>query len=186
MTGRSLLGLLTGQERPGSREEVFFERERHANVRRGNLGYPSRALRTPDFLFIRNLAPERWPAGDPELWFSVGPFGDVDGGPTKQLLLDFRGQPEIAPLYQLAFEPRPAEELYDLKKDPHQMRNVAGQSQYKVVKDRLRLRLDRWMKETGDPRIIGESFDWDQVPFYGEKASQSPPSTKPALEGKKP
>ena len=58
MTGQSLAGLLDGKEQEG-REQVFIERERHANVRKGDLSYPSRALRTREFLYIRNLRPDR-------------------------------------------------------------------------------------------------------------------------------
>ena len=66
---------------------MFLERERHAYVREGNLSYPSRAIRTQSYLYIRNLRPDRWPAGDPALVHSVGPYGDVDGSPTKDLML---------------------------------------------------------------------------------------------------
>jgi arylsulfatase A-like enzyme len=62
MTGRSFLPLLTGDEKPGARRMVFVERERHASVRAGLLGYPMRAVRTADYLYIRNFHPERWPA----------------------------------------------------------------------------------------------------------------------------
>ena len=34
--------------------------------------------------------PDRWPAGDPELYVAVGPFGDIDGSPSKALLLERR------------------------------------------------------------------------------------------------
>lgn len=51
MTGRSLLGLLRGDKTVG-REQVFLERKRHAHVRAGNLGYPCRAVRTKDFLYV--------------------------------------------------------------------------------------------------------------------------------------
>jgi arylsulfatase A-like enzyme len=54
MTGRSLKPLLEGIQVEG-REAVFLERERHAYVRAGNLAYPCRAIRTNDFLYIRNL-----------------------------------------------------------------------------------------------------------------------------------
>ena len=89
MTGRSLLPLLRGESQPG-RDRVFIERERHANVRRGDLSYPVRAIRTKDYLYIRNFRPDRWPAGDPEQYVAVGPFGDIDGGPSKSVLLDRR------------------------------------------------------------------------------------------------
>jgi hypothetical protein len=92
--------------------------ERHANVRRGDLSYPARAVRTADHLYIRNYRPDRWPAGDPDLYVAVGPFGDIDDGPTKQLLLSRRDDPPIKRYFELAVAKRPAEELFDLKKDP--------------------------------------------------------------------
>lgn len=167
MTGRSLLGLITGAEPPGSRNTIFVERERHANVRAGDLGYPCRAVRTREFLYIRNFAPERWPAGDPEKWKAVGPFGDVDGGPTKQFILDHRNEPGITEFFRLAFEKRPAEELYDLSQDPHQMNNVAGRASYAAAQERLRATLDRWMSDTSDPRAADGKARFDEMPYYG-------------------
>ena len=107
-------------------DKVFVERERHAQVRRGDLSYPARAVRTERFLYIRNFRPDCWPAGDPEMHVAVGPFGDIDGGPSKDLLLARRSDPAIAGAFALATAKRPAEELYDLRKDPDQLVNVAG------------------------------------------------------------
>jgi len=169
MTGKSFLALLIGAERPGQRDRVFLERERHANVRAGNLGFPARAVRTRDFLYIRNLAPHRWPAGDPEKWKAVGPFGDCDNGPTKQFILDHRAEPGVKNYFRLCFEKRPAEELYDLKKDPHQVENVAMQPGYAKAKKQLRLMLDEWMERTGDPRATGVDARWDNSPYFGRE-----------------
>jgi arylsulfatase A-like enzyme len=169
MTGRSLLPLLRGQPQPG-RDRVFVERERHANVRRGDLSYPVRAIRTKDYLYIRNFRPDRWPAGDPELYVAVGPFGDIDGGPTKSVLLDRRDDPAIAPLFHLATAKRPAEELYDLKRDPEQVDNVAGRPQYRDAQRRLRAELDAWLRETGDPRMTDDDDRWDRFPYFGQPA----------------
>lgn len=177
MTGRSLLGLITGAEPPGSRNTIFVERERHANVRAGDLGYPCRGVRTRDFLYIRNLAPERWPAGDPEKWKAVGPFGDVDGGPTKQFILDHRHEPGVTHLFRLAFGKRPTEELYDLSQDPHQMNNVAGRASYAAAQERLRATLDQWMSDTSDPRATDGKARFDEMPYYG--ADGTTPSSKP-------
>ena len=170
MTGRSFLGLLTGAEKPGRRSRTFVERERHANVRKGDLSYPARALRTKEFLYIRNLRPDRWPAGDPELHFAVGPFGDCDGSPTKDFILDRRADPAIARFFQLCFEKRPAEELYDLARDPHQIHNVAGRPEYAEAQKKLRGELERWRKETGDPRATADDDRWDKYPYFGEPA----------------
>jgi arylsulfatase A-like enzyme len=167
MTGRSLLPILRGEPQPG-RDRVFVERERHANVRRKDLSYPVRAIRTKDYLYIRNFRPDRWPAGDPEPYFAVGPFGDIDGGPSKSVLLDRRDDPPIAPFFRLAAAKRPAEELYDIGRDPDQVRNLAGQPQYRDVQRRLRAELDAWLRETGDPRMAGDDDRWDRFPYYGQ------------------
>ena len=167
MTGRSLRPLLRGESRAGG-ERVFIERERHANVRRGDLSYPVRAIRTKDYLYIRNFRPDRWPAGDPELYFAVGPFGDIDGGPTKTLLLGGRNDPAIARFFELAAAKRPAEELYDVRRDPEQLVNLAGTSAHRAAQRRLRDELDRWLRETGDPRATADDDRWDRTPYYGQ------------------
>src|SRR5262249_19881594 len=148
---------------------VFVERERHANVRKGDLSYPARAVRTADYLYVRNLRPDRWPAGDPELHFAVGPFGDIDGGPTKDEVLKLQGGEEGDSLFALCCGKRPAEELYDLKKDPHEINNVADRPEYAKVKAQLRTELDRWMASTGDPRAAKDGGDdrWDKFHYYG-------------------
>jgi N-sulfoglucosamine sulfohydrolase len=170
MTGRSLLGLLTGREKPGTRNQVFVERERHAHVRKGNLSYPARAVRTRDFLYIRNFRPERWPAGDPELVHSVGPFGDCDDSPSKQLILHWRSDPPFVRYFERAFAKRPAEELYDLRSDPAQLDNVAERREYAAALADCRARLERWMKDTDDPRSSSDDDRWDGYPYFGPPA----------------
>lgn len=170
MTGRSLLPLLRGVEEVG-RDRVFFGRERHANVRQGDLSYPARAIRTKEFLYIRNLRPELWPAGDPEKWFAVGPFGDVDNGPSKAQIIARRDQ-DLRYFFRLAFEKRPEVELFDLGKDPDQLENIA--TKRPEVARRLDAELTAWLSETGDPRIIdgklsGSDNRWDKYPYYGHE-----------------
>jgi N-sulfoglucosamine sulfohydrolase len=169
MTGRSVLGLLRGESQAG-RDRVFIERERHANVRRGDLSYPVRAVRTKEFLYLRNFRPDRWPAGDPQQYFAVGPFGDIDGSPTKSLLIDRAEDPAIARYFQLATAKRPAEELYDLRNDPHQLENVAGRPAFAEAQRRLRQQLESWLGETGDPRATADDDRWDRFPYYGQPA----------------
>jgi N-sulfoglucosamine sulfohydrolase len=174
MTGASLLPLLQG-ERAAGRDQVFLERERHANVRQGDLSYPMRAVRTRDFLYIRNFRPDRWPAGDPEMYFAVGPFGDIDDGPTKSLLLDRQASdPAIATFFHLATAKRPAEELYNLRHDPWQVVNVADDPQHARIKNDLRSALDRWMRKTDDPRAKSNADPWDHYPYYGERGQREP------------
>jgi arylsulfatase A-like enzyme len=170
MDGRSWMGLLKGESQP-ARDRVFLERERHANVRRGDLSYPVRAVRTRDFLYIRNLRPDRWPAGDPELYFSVGPFGDIDGSPSKDLLMSRQGEPAIRRYFDLAMGRRPAEELYDLRVDPGQVTNVIDQSRLAETRRALRESLDRWMTDTADPRATRDDDRWDRYAYFGAPAA---------------
>jgi arylsulfatase A-like enzyme len=174
MTGRSLLPLLTSpaSSQRASRPAVFVERERHANVRRGDLSYPARAIRTSEYLYIHNYRPDRWPAGDPEMYFAVGPFGDIDDGPAKQLLLKRRSDSGIARYFELATAKRPADELFDLRKDPAQLVNVAGDPAYAPVLQRLQKELASWQRETADPRATSDDDRWDRYPYYGAPAKQ--------------
>ena len=168
MTARSLLPLLVGKTQRG-RDTVFVERERHANVRKGDLGYPSRAVRTREFLYIRNFRPDRWPAGDPEKWKSVGPFGDCDGSPSKDFILTHRDDPQTARFFQLCFAKRPAEELYAVGKDPNQIVNLADHPEYAATKKMLRRVLDKWMKDTKDPRLTSDDDRWDHYAYGGSQ-----------------
>lgn len=131
MTARSFLDILTsgksGRIDP-KRDKVFTGKERHAWVRKDGLGYPMRAIRTHDYLYIRNFKPNRWPAGDPDtagFRDPPGQYGDTDGSPSKDYMIENRDDPKVKMLFELAFQKRPAEELYDLRKDPAQLQNVA-------------------------------------------------------------
>ena len=125
------------------------------------MGYPMRALRTHDYLYIRNFKPDRWPAGDPER------YGDIDGSPTKSYMMEHRSDAKVKRLFELAFGKRPAEELYDLRKDPGQLDNVAGKAEYAAVLKRLGKELTAELKATGDPRILGKGDVFDKYPYYG-------------------
>lgn len=171
-SGTSLWPLLDGKVNAAARDRAFIERERHANVRSGDLSYPARAIRTQDFLYIRNYRPDRWPAGDPEQYFAVGPFGDIDGGPSKTLLLDRRTDAAIRKYFELATAKRPAEELFDLKKDPDQLINLASDGAYAKVLERLRADLRTWQRDTHDPRAAEDDDRWDTYPYFGEPAKK--------------
>jgi len=169
MTMRSIRGLLLGDADQAPRDAVFMERERHANVRRDNLAYPVRAVRTRDYLYLRNLRPGRWPAGDPDVLFIHGrPFGDVDTTRVKDFLLAHRDDPVQAVHIARIFGKRPAEELYDCRTDPHQLTNVAGRPDHADALVRHRERVDAWMRDTHDPRVDPANDVWDSFPYYGK------------------
>lgn len=165
MDGLSLMPVLTGQKTV-HRPEVFLERERHCLCRADmayGAGYPMRAIRTNEYLYIRNFRPERMPAGDEKIANTPSEYGDVDGGPTKVYMMDNRNKPTVKPFFELGFGKRPAEELYVLKEDPYTVRNVAGQPAFAQIKQQMAHRLEAWMKQENDPRLQGGG---DQIDRY--------------------
>jgi N-sulfoglucosamine sulfohydrolase len=160
MTAKSLMKVLLsnkeGQVDP-ERDKIFTAREYHDfECRKGDVGYPIRAVRTSEFLYIRNFEPERWPAGDPfEFRKERGMYGEIDPCPTKTFMMEHKDDPRIRKIFELGFEKRPAEELYDLRKDPGQLDNVADDIEYAEHKQELSAILMKELRSTGDPRALG-------------------------------
>ena len=70
-------------------------------------------------------------------------------------------------LYELAFGKRPTTELYDLKKDPDQLVNIAADSAYAETMKRLKAHLFTELRKTKDPRVTGNGPDFDKFPYLG-------------------
>jgi arylsulfatase A-like enzyme len=179
MTGRSFLDVLRseqgGQVDP-ARTGVVTGRERHvAAAREGNLPYPQRSLRTRDFLYIHNFAPDRWPMGKPNFTSKAdmqpvdhntfAAFADMDASPTKTWLVHQFGEEDWEWHYNYAFGKRPGEELYDLRKDPDEVLNVAADPAYAPQKRELAARLQKILTDAGDPRVIGDGQTFERSPF---------------------
>ena len=165
MPGRSLLNILDSNRSgrvDARRTSAYSGRERHSHARRDNLGYPCRALRTPEYLYIRNFAPDRWPAGDPE------GFHDIDNGPSKEYVLANRQRPEVRRFFELACAKRPAEELYDIRQDPGCVNNLAGSPAHVAVRQRLAAEFERTLTALKDPRLLGTGDIFESYPRYSQ------------------
>lgn len=189
MNGTSLWPLLTsqvsGQVEP-PRNYVVTGRERHVDTaREGNKPYPQRALRTKDFLYIRNFAPDRYPMGDPgTITATTAPsakilenetfvaYADMDAGPTKAWLVEHRNDPQWRWHHAYAFAKRPAEELYDLRTDPDQIRNCAAEAAYAAILKAQSAELLRILTEAGDPRVVEKECRFDRPPFVETTSKQ--------------
>ena len=53
-----------------------------------------------------------------------------------------------------AFVHRPLEELYDLERDPHELKNLAADPAHRDTLDNLRARLKEWQTQTRDPWLV--------------------------------
>ncbi len=162
MTGISFLNLLEGKKST-HRNEIFLERERHSLARKDGQGYPTRAIRTKEYLYIRNIKSDRWPVGDPE------GFADMDKSPSQSFILDNRNDKKVQFFFNLSFAKRPPEELYDLRSDSAQLVNVAQLAKYATAKKQLKARLERWMQQTADPRANNREALFDSYPYYTAK-----------------
>ena len=70
-------------------------------------------------------------------------------------------------LFELAFGRRPAEELYDLRKDPGQLNNIAGDPAAAGMKADLSRRLRETLVKTADPRETGAEVVFDKYDYNG-------------------
>ena len=95
---------------------------------------------------------------------------------TKMYILKNREEEGVKELFELGFGKRPAEELYDLSKDPFQMSNVAYAEGYEEVKVLLSAKLTAYLKAQGDPRELGGEMKWLGAPYYAEKDKMPQPS----------
>ncbi|MBN1482749.1 sulfatase [candidate division KSB1 bacterium] len=154
MRGTSFLNILLEAKPDQSAktgEKIFAGRERHTHARLNNWCYPSRCIRTDRYLYIWNMKRDRWPAGDPTGSGEPEGYHDIDACPSKTFLLKNREQ--FPGLAAAALDKRPEEELFDIRKDPYCMTNVAEQIEFQEIKKQLRAALEKELAETGDPRL---------------------------------
>jgi N-sulfoglucosamine sulfohydrolase len=179
MTGKSLLPVVTeGKAEEKERDFVVLGRERHAFVRQHGLGYPGRAIRTKDFLYIRNYEPGRWPAGDPPLYGDIDPYMLNYPGPAKFYMIANKDNPAVKPMFELGFGKRPAEELFDVKNDPDQLRNLAADAKYIKIKETLAAQMKGYLVQTKDPRMGNSKLIWDSTPYFSEIDKTPRPSAE--------
>jgi len=133
MQGRAFLGAAAAPER----EYVFASRDRYDEM------YDMvRAVRTGRFKYIRNYQPEQ-----PYLLWNAY----RNKHPIMQELWRCHVEGTLAGPQTLMFrEHRPAEELYDIEADPHEVRDLAGDPAYADELARLRAALDAWRSEVRD------------------------------------
>lgn len=170
--GQNLLpALANDSDEEKLRGWALIGREVHAGAARADfMPYPVRALRTSNFLYVKNFKPDRWPMGDPKsvagdampdaktLDNTRAAFADIDASPTKTWLIHNRFKEGLETILRDAWEKRPGEELYILADDPHQIRNVAADPVHAAMLKELRAQLMAELEAKQDPRLT-DAFD---------------------------
>lgn len=110
-----------------------------------------RMVRTRDFLYVFNARP---------LLTNCGP-ADSKRSPTQHSLNKIRDEGRLTPAQaDIFYSPRPAEELYDVKKDIHQLINLASLPQFQEELIEMRRLLKDWQANTGDTTPENLTPDW--------------------------
>ncbi|HSW45306.1 MAG TPA: sulfatase, partial [Phycisphaerae bacterium] len=135
---RSLLPIID-EENPAGRDIVFASH----NFHQVTMYYPMRMIRTRQYKYILNLAHcLEYPLAS-DLWGSRTWQGILSSGGKRY------GQRTTAALLH-----RPREELYDLRKDPDEVHNLAGDPGHADTLARFRAELQKWQEDTADPWLI--------------------------------
>ncbi|MGQ9576046.1 MAG: sulfatase-like hydrolase/transferase [Thermoguttaceae bacterium] len=145
LDGRSFAAVLRGQKTT-HRDLVFTTHSRDGDM---NV-YPCRAVRSAEWKYILNLQPDSWHTTH------------IDKGRARDgraywdsWVARARTDPGAAAIVA-RYRRRPAEELYDLRADPFEQRNLAGDPRHAETLARLRAELKAWMEAQGDEGLKTE------------------------------
>jgi N-sulfoglucosamine sulfohydrolase len=154
--GGSFLKVLTS-ETDEFRKYVFGAHTTRGIIQ-GSESYPIRSARSNKYLYIQNLN-----AGSS--------FSNTVSNSSLFKSWSETGRKEDLKRAH-AYTKRPAEELYDVEKDPYQLVNLAGEVSLKNVQDDLRMKLKEWMKQQGDRGLETEMLALERQPKKSDPVPQ--------------
>ena len=108
-----------------------------------------RAVRDARYRYVRHYEPYK-----PYYQYMNTP----EQGPTMRELRRLHREGRLPPAaanYMAA--QRPAEELYDVEADPHELRNLAGSARHRTILERMRRVHQEWVLETRDLGLVPEA-----------------------------
>jgi arylsulfatase A-like enzyme len=162
-SGKSLTGIFKSNKFglvDSKRDYTILGRERDDYGRPRNQGYPIRGIIKDNLLYINNLKPELGPAGNKETGFL-----EVDGSPTKSVILNLARTGLDSIFWNLSFNKRDSDELYDISKDKFCINNLARNPEYKESIESLKKKLIQILIKQKDPRICGNGDVFDNYPY---------------------
>jgi N-sulfoglucosamine sulfohydrolase len=139
LPGKSLMPLLKG-EKPIWREYLFTEYHVHSN----HNPYPQRTVRNAQYKLIWNPLSG---TENPGYEFTLNHIVKID---EEELLSSATSEIKYA---YFSMKNPPEYELYDLEKDPFEIKNLSHKEEYAEVLKKLKNELLKWQKYTSDPLI---------------------------------
>ncbi len=141
--GRSFLSVL-GEEHPQGWDEIYASHTFHEIT----MYYPMRVVRTGRYKYILNLAHQL-----------PYPFAlDLYVSSTWQGILR-RGDERYGARTVEAYLNRPRHELYDLRSDPDEVKNLADDPQHAAILSELQAKLEAWQRKTKDPWVVKYEYE---------------------------
>ena len=145
-TWRVFLDVLIGKT-TAHRKAVFGTHTGNDNGGPGIANHcPARTIRTATHRYIVNLAPDTK--------FTTHITGCTTGPhhlPDWGSWIEAAETSDDARRIVHAYQHRPREELFDVKQDPHEMDNLAGNAEHAAELAILRRQLANWCRQQGDP-----------------------------------
>lgn len=145
LSGRSFFDIINENQELVEWDHVFGSHTFHESTNY----WPTRYIRTRRYKYHRNIA-----------WRLDFPFAnDIYGSLTWEDIRNAETSPKMIGQRQLKdYFFRPAEELYDLSKDPNEVRNLAKDPAYQAELEELRSRLEDWQRRTNDPWLFRDGI----------------------------
>jgi N-sulfoglucosamine sulfohydrolase len=132
--GQSFKDIFTDPNTRG-REMIFAERNWHGTDEH------IRCVRTEKYKLIRTAYTEK----------PLGMGSDISTSPAWYSLLENKMNNNLTAAQSLIFQaPRPGIELYDIRKDPYEVNNLALKEGYTEIIKELLNELEKWQQETRD------------------------------------
>lgn len=177
LDGKSFLPVLLGQSDEHKSHTYGLHTTR--GIINGTEAYGIRSCGTKRYRYIRNLHPE---ATFTNAVTRKG--GDKADFWTSWVRRAEEGEPHARAMTH-KYQHRPAEELYDVQRDPHCLENLAGTPELAEVQRDLSTHLEAWMKSQGDQGAATEEIAHTRKAGFQKQEKASPPGAGTRRERRK-